>query len=186
MMGQLHKSHLATYSASTDIFVETGTYQGDTVAVAAEFGFASIYSIELNQQLVEQCQQRFKNNNNIQILFGDSPDVLQQILQGIDSRCTFWLDAHRSFSLKTPGSQTYGPSPLLQELNAIASSSRRDHVIFIDDCRLFDTDSWNYLSKQSIVDQLLAINPAYKIEYLDGGTSFGMTNPTDDILVAYL
>jgi hypothetical protein len=185
-MGQLNKSYFDAYSASTDVFVETGTYQGDTVAVAADFGFRSIYSIELNQQLSKRCQQRFKNDNSIQILCGDSPDVLQQILQGIDSRCTFWLDAHRSFSLKTPGSNIYGPSPLLQELKAIARSSRHDHVIFIDDCRLFDTESWNYLSKQSVVDQLLKINPDYKIEYLDGGTSFGMINPKDDIMVAYL
>ena len=38
----------------------------------------------------------------------------------------------------------------------------------------------------SVVGLFLKINPDYKIEYLDGGTSFGMINPTDDIMVAYL
>lgn len=185
-MGQLNNAYLNRYSDSTNVFIETGTYHGDTVAVAAEFGFQTIHSIEINQHLFEQCHQRFKHNDRVKIHCGDSPDVLQEILQGTTARCTFWLDAHRSFSLQTLGSDVYGPNPLIQELDAIALSSRNDHVIFIDDCRLFDTESWNFLSKQSIVDQILKINPSYKIEYLDGGTSFGVVNPVDDILVAYL
>jgi len=185
-MGQLNTFYLNTYSGSTTVFIETGTYHGDTVAVAMDFGFQTIHSIEINYQLFKQCQQRFKHNDCIKIHCGDSPDVLQKILQKITARCTFWLDAHRSFSLHTPGSNVYGPNPLIQELDAIALSPRKDHVIFIDDCRLFDTESWNFLSKQSIVDRILEINPNYKITYLDGGTSFGVVNPIDDILVAYL
>jgi len=185
-MGQLNNSYLTTYSNSTTVFVETGTYHGDTVAVAADFGFQEIHSIEINQQLFNKCQQRFAQNDRVKIYYGDSPDVLQQILPCMSARCTFWLDAHRSFSLNTPGSNVYGPNPLVQELDAIASSNRNDHIIFIDDCRLFDTESWDFLSRQAVIDLLLKINPNYKIKYLDGGTSFGVVNPMDDILVAYL
>lgn len=185
-MGQLTQHYLETYAQGAKIFIETGTYKGDSIKTALDFGFESLYSVELNDKLFRQCCKRFSGISHLHLYCGDSPDVLQTILQNINSKCIFWLDAHYSYSLNTPGSEKYGPAPLLQELDSIAGSSINNHVIFIDDCRLFGTSSWGYLSKNTVLKKLYQINPNYKIEYLDGGQSFGFTNPEDDILVAYI
>lgn len=185
-MGQLNLDYLNAYSKHTNVFVETGTYQGDSVQTAVEFGFKELHSIELSNELYQACQLRFKNNPLVHLHNGDSPNVLKSLMSRITTRCTFWLDAHYSYSLNTPGSTCYGPNPMLHELDAISTSLIKDHVIFIDDCRLFGSKSWNYLSKESVLEKLFQINPNYQLEYLSGRQSFGFVNPTDDILVAYI
>lgn len=185
-MGQLNNLYLTSYSKNTEVFIETGTYHGDTVSVAYEFGFKQIHSIEIDYRLFESAKKRFQNHDQVMLHHGDSPDVLSDLIHVMNRRCTFWLDAHRSFSLNAPGSKKFGPSALLEELNSISKSSRNDHVIFIDDCRLLDTESWDYLPRKSVIEKLYQINPEYQLKYLDGGRSFGMVNPVDDILVAYV
>lgn len=185
-MPQLTLEYLSKFSGK-HAFIESGTYQGDTVKTAIQFGFKNVHSIELCTEHYDNCVEMFKNEKNVKIWKGDSPDILRDyIIPSLTEPATFWLDAHRSFTLETPGSEKYGPCPLLHELEAIAESSINNHVIFADDVRLFDTDSWDFLRKQDFIDLLLKINPNYVIEYLDGGFSFGRQYPEKDILVAYI
>lgn len=185
-MPQLTIEYLSKFSKK-NTFIETGTYQGDTVKTALEFGFENIHSIELLDSLYDNCVEMFKNQSNVKIWKGDSPDVLREsIIPSLKNPSTFWLDAHRSFKLETPGSDKYGPCPLLHELEAISESPIKNHVIFADDVRLFDTDSWDFLKKDDFIKLLLKINSHYKIDYLDGGFSFGRQFPEKDILVAYI
>jgi len=184
-MGRLTLEYLQKYSKQYS-FIETGTYQGDTVKTADNYGFKTIHSIEIFQPLYEQCTETFKNDPHIKIWQGDSPDVLREIVPTLNKQSTFWLDAHRSGVLMTPGSEKYGACPLVDEVNAIALSPIKTHVIFADDQRLFGTPGWDYLQKDDYLNAILKINPNYVFEYLDGGFSYGKTFPADDIIVAYV
>ena len=80
---------------SPEIFIETGTYQGDMIH-AVKKKFKQIYSIELNEALYRNARKRFVKNNHISIIYGDSTVQLKKILPKIDKPCLFWLDAHYS------------------------------------------------------------------------------------------
>ena len=116
-----------------DIFVETGTYQGDTV-YAMRRVCKRIFSIELGKELAKKARLRFSRNANIQILEGDSTVILPQILKSIDTPCLFWLDAHFSGGITVAGSS---PTPILDEVKAIIEHPVRRHVVLVDDSRLF-------------------------------------------------
>lgn len=65
---------------------------------------------------------------------GDSRKLLEGILQTLDEPAILWLDGHWS------GEGTSGENdecPLIEEIQAINRSSRRNHCILIDDARLF-------------------------------------------------
>lgn len=168
--------------AKGEIFVETGTYMGDTVRLAKQYGFKTIHSIELNDELYEKNKRDFADDISIKLWHGDSVECMPRILDTIHDEATFWLDAHASGPLV--GGQ-YGPCPLELELRAIAGKEllklvqgqmkrmidRRPintHTIFIDDRRLMGTQEWGGVSEQTILNVLKFINPDYKIIYLDG------------------
>ncbi len=56
-------------------FVETGTLYGDTVA-AVEHRFRHIVSIELDERLYRDAKRRFCRKQNIDIVHGDSAELL--------------------------------------------------------------------------------------------------------------
>lgn len=183
-MPQLRLEELKNYS-DKKIFVETGTFEGDTVQTAIDFGFEEIHSIELSDEYYNLAKERFKDHPHVTIWKGDSPDVLRdKIIPILKYPTTFWLDAHRSWALEVEGSEKYGASPLVHEINEIAKSPIKNHVIFADDHRLFDTRSWDYLKKTDYIEAVLAINPRYTFIHLEGGFSHGRQFPEDDILLA--
>jgi hypothetical protein len=185
-MPQLTIEHLQRYS-KTYAFIESGTYEGDTVKAALEYNFKHIHSIEIEPNLFKAAVEKFKDEPTVKIWQGDSPDVIREnIIMTLEKPSTFWLDAHRSWALQTPGSDKYGACPLLHELDAIAKSPIKNHVIIADDVRLFDTIGWDFLKKEHYIEKLMKINPNYVIEYLDGGFSFGRQFPPNDIMVAYV
>lgn len=181
-MGNLKRDYLDRYAVG-EVFIETGTYHGETVRMALEYGFKKIHTIELNEELYHMNVEQFKNNPEVKVWFGDSVDCVPQILEEIGNvEATFWLDAHASGPL--PGGQ-YGPCPLVLELKSIMGeevltfngptmerSFRRHpiktHTLFIDDRRLFSTAEWGFVSEQTVTDFVLQINPSYKIRLLDG------------------
>lgn len=164
-----HPSHLTEEYlhkyGNGDIFVETGTYMGDTVKLALGAGFNRIYSCELNEGLYKNCVDLFKDNTNVTILLGDSIDCLKDILTRIEGPATFWLDAHASGELIGGKS---GGSPVLDELELIAEHSCKEHTIFIDDRRLFGSAEWSFVQEKDCIDTIMQINPKYYIHYLDG------------------
>ena len=159
------KEDLIKYGAG-DIFVETGTYIGETVDMILSFDkYKKIYTVELNQELYEKVVKKFADEKRVECLQGDSIDVLTSIVKKLKKPATFWLDAHASGELVGGKS---GGSPVLDELDIIASSSIKDHTIIIDDCRLFGSSEWSYVKKEDAVNRIMKINPDYKIHYLDG------------------
>ena len=81
-------------NTNTTVFVESGTLHGDGIAHALQFPFQEIHSIEIIDDLAKQARARFQNNKNVTIHTGSSPDVLHNILPGINGNILFWLDAH--------------------------------------------------------------------------------------------
>ena len=115
-----------------NVFVETGTYLGDTVGFLSR-QFREIHSIELSHEFVLTVRKRFSSRKNIEIYEGNSADVLPKIVKSINEPTLFWLDAHYS------GGNTAGSDdklPLLKEIGVIVSSWKSGSVILIDDARL--------------------------------------------------
>jgi hypothetical protein len=165
-----HPSHLTldylkSYAVG-EVFVETGTYLGDTVKLALVHGFKKIHSIELNKKLYDDAVEMFKDNPAVKIWHGDSIEILPLIIDEIgNNEATFWLDAHASGPLVGGKS---GGSPVVDELNIINESECKNHTIFVDDKRLFGSAEWSYVKLSDAVETITKINPDYKIEYLDG------------------
>ena len=132
-----------------ETLVETGTYLGNMI-FAQRKNFKKIYSVELSPVFFEKAEKRFKSYKHIRILFGDSTDVLPEIIKDLQKSTLFWLDGHYS-----GGETAESNCPVLNELDAITRSSIV-HEILIDDARCFDGTN-GYPSIKEIT-QLLSKN----------------------------
>lgn len=108
--------------------VETGTYYGEMIAAVGKH-FQRIYSIELDARLAKLAQQRFRGNARVEIIEGDSQKVVPRLLQQINERCLWWLDAGYCGWIGELGN----PNRLGSELNSILSDRRFTHVVLMDD-----------------------------------------------------
>ena len=160
------------------VFVETGSYRGDGIQAALDAGFEKIISMDVDKEAIDFCMSRFDiinlNRNDIDLFIEDSGTALLDIIGEIETKITFWLDAHWQFI----GPEPRGPHlfPLLRELEQIAKHSIKEHTILIDDWHIFYPDRVGY-SKASVKDAIWDINRDYKISFID--------NPVKDgILVA--
>jgi hypothetical protein len=108
--------------------VETGTYYGEMIAAVGKH-FQRIYSIELDARLAKLAQQRFCGNARVEIIEGDSQKVVPRLLQQINERCLWWLDAGYCGWIGELGN----PNRLGSELNSILSDRRFTHVVLMDD-----------------------------------------------------
>lgn len=118
------------------IFVETGTYHGDMIQAMKSL-FQNIYSIELSRELYERARDRFKYDNRIELIHGDSSKQLCSLMSKIDKPTLFWLDGHYSGSGTVKSDKD---TPILEELDQIFMHKDLGHVIIIDDARLFGKD----------------------------------------------
>lgn len=128
---ELIRDYAKTFN--TPILIETGTYLGDMVH-AMRKTFSKIISFELDQTLAAQAQERFANDNHIEIIQGDSGKLLGEHLATINEPCLFWLDGHYSGGITARGTLE---TPIKNELTAILSHRVESHVILIDDARCF-------------------------------------------------
>jgi hypothetical protein len=124
-----------------NVFIETGTYFGDTIEYLKGH-FLKLFSIELSEELAAMSAKRFQNENKISIVQGDSTQRLSDILQSIDVPCVFWLDGHYSsefwagdkYITTAKGEKE---TPVVEELKQISNHIIKNHIILIDDARLF-------------------------------------------------
>jgi hypothetical protein len=113
-------------------FVETGTNRAET-AVWASANFERVFTIEAYGPLYQRAIEAFGDRKNIQFLQGDSRIHIRSLLTFLAEPAIFWLDAHWC------GEQTFGKSdecPVVGELELL-NSSKVDHIVLIDDARLF-------------------------------------------------
>lgn len=150
-------------------FFETGTNIGKGVEAALSAGFQIVHSVEHDPSWFDEAVQRFKSNRRVWLHFGSSTDVLQQLAQHMPQPGVFYLDAH-----------SIEANPLLDELDAINMSPCKEHVIMIDDVRMFGSEDWHGLHIDQALLKLREINPKYKISFAD------TAHAANDLLIAEL
>lgn len=122
----------------TDVFVETGTYHGQTVENALKAGFPLVYSIEFLKSNYDLAKDRLKAHSNVKLFLGSSPEILKTILDR-NLPTTFWLDAHYQGHSIDEQDPVYGQCPTLAELDVIFKESWKVlPIILIDDVFMFD------------------------------------------------
>ena len=117
-----------------DIFVETGTLVGNTAKWASEH-FSQVYTVECSYKFYILALDKLKGLSNVELIHGFSQYVLKGILPSLTGPVLFWLDAHWSRDLGYSNSQKV-LCPVMEEIEAIGKSEF-DHVILVDDFRLF-------------------------------------------------
>lgn len=138
-MGAIHFSidiklvHALQSALPVHIFVETGTFKGDTSLLASSY-FKQVFTIEASDALFIAARERLQHLSNIELVHGSSPNILRNLSITLsDQSAIYWLDAHWC------GSVTAGENhecPILDELEAIGNLNSQS-VILIDDARLF-------------------------------------------------
>jgi len=163
-------SWLRQYS---NIFIETGANKGKTIDKAISCGFEKIKSVEFYKKLYDSCIEKYKNIDNVCIFYGSSPQLLKKMIFNIDEKILFWLDAHYSGSGTSMDDKI---CPILDELDVISSHNINNHIILIDDVRLFNITKKKikHFSGQfevcldEVIEKLKKINSDYKILFIDG------------------
>lgn len=157
-------------------FVETGSYNGDGIQAAIDCGFPNIISIEVDPYNYELCQIRFKDNNNVRLVLGDSAVCLFDLIKDIKEPITFWLDAHSVGDKEPLGLVKF---PLLYEIYQIYESANNDPTIIIDDLRLFKGPSRDRDFNEAHITCFLYYNE-FDLQFVDG------TEPKDILIAKWI
>lgn len=170
------------YAKASDVFVETGTFHGDTTRMAVDMGYESVYSIECNENFYNENVERFKDDENVTLVHGDSAEEIAGIIEGIDKKITFWLDAHFMWMDPNQNIENYpdgGNVPLAKELQQIKDHPIKNHIILIDDIPHLNNlaprgNNGEYpptgtveTQMENLMDFVESINPDYEFELVD-------------------
>lgn len=140
------------YRKYSDTFIETGTYIGESIAAALKAGFTKVKSVESYLQSHQYSTKRFYQNENVELFFGRSVDLLPEMIKDIPIPSVFWLDAHPS----GPGTsghegwlkgdkEVFQDTILTKEIDIILAHGK--HILLIDDQHGWETA---YLFKEQI------------------------------------
>jgi hypothetical protein len=148
------------------VWVETGTFMGDTAAMLADRS-KCVYTIEPDLALFEKAKFRFANDSKVKPIHGLSEDVFPTLLPTLSGTINFWLDGHYS------GGFTHkGPTdcPVRAELQNIENNLARFEkvAVLIDDMRCFDPsipEYSDYPSLDYLVDWARKNRLAWNIEH---------------------
>lgn len=151
------KQKVLQRNGKSEIWVESGTYRGDTTYWLSR-RFYEVFSIEPSAEYFQFAKQRFEGINNIYLFNDLSENVLNFVISSVNqkhgvTKISFWLDGHFS-----GGGTFQGPkdTPILQELNIIEENLFlfSEVSIFIDDFRLFASnvnEDISYPSKSELI-----------------------------------
>ncbi|HEC65032.1 MAG TPA: hypothetical protein ENI23_07055 [bacterium] len=160
----LNKEILQPYKKR--IFIESGTNIGEGVQCALDVGFEEIYSIEINEEFFKKSSERFRDNEKVNLIKGDSKEEFVKILRQIQEPATIWLDAH-----------TRTDASIMEELEALQQHPIKDHIILIDDVIDF-IKVYKEIKFNNLTEGLKKINPNYHLSFIDN------THYTNNILLA--
>lgn len=146
--------------------------------------FDRVYSIDLCSEYIRLGKEIFKDHPHLTLINDDSNNIgnyLGSIF--FRERTFFFLDAH----VDDPKLTGYkNRCPIFNELTAIGKMNRKDHIICVDDLRIFRLENpWEETSYgkidyiEKIKEMILGINSEYKFTYLDG-------HEKGDVLMAFI
>ncbi len=144
------------------VLVETGTFQGDMI-YAMRNVFSRIISIELDHGLHTSAFRRFSKMKHVEVLWGNSSELLPAVLESIDEPALFWLDGHYSGPGTARGAED---TPILRELSCVLKDISRNHVVLIDDAREF-TGCDGYPTIGRLAEITLRLNPGASVRIAD-------------------
>jgi hypothetical protein len=156
-------------------FVETGTFEGDTVASVLPL-FEEIHTVDLSEEFTAKAESRFHSDESVRVYSGESTKMLASLRSQLQNKSVlYWLDAHWCVADATAGERSQ--CPLLDELEAIAELNSSS-VVLIDDARLFlctppkphDTDHWPEF--HDVVRKLISLNASHKIMVINDVIAF--------------
>jgi hypothetical protein len=158
---------LSRLSASGGIWVETGTYKGDSTALLAKGG-NTVYTVEPDLRLYERAKKRFEGMPNIHVLHGLSETRLPELLPTLKGKIGFWLDGHYS-----GGTTHQGPidCPIRDELALIKKNKylyTEGLTVLVDDVRCFNPSHplyAHYPNKDYLIDWARENNMVWDIEH---------------------
>lgn len=168
-----------------DVFVETGTFRGDTVELVKDH-FREIHTVELSPEYYEAARSRFGARANIDLVQGDSAAVLAAWASGLcDKSVLYFLDAHWCVADNTAGETSQ--CPLLNEIRSIGQLNA-ESLIVIDDARLFlapplaphEISQWP--SFNEVLDVLRAMSPIHRVMVLNDNIVFFPPAASDAVL----
>jgi hypothetical protein len=141
---------LKAHSLKNAIWVESGTYLGDTTTKLAKIA-CKVISIEPQTELSVFASNRLKRRKNVEVINDTSESCIAKILEGVSGPACFWLDGHYSGDITFQGSEI---SPISTELAAISNYlCKYPVVVFIDDFRLFvNSATTGYPTQSSLVN----------------------------------
>jgi hypothetical protein len=99
--------------------------------------FDKLTSIELGEQLFNECMEEFGGVAKVSLLHGDSGSLIRPVVAALDGPALFWLDAHYS---KGETARADEDTPVRHELVAVLQDDANAHVILVDDARAFGDD----------------------------------------------
>jgi hypothetical protein len=142
--------------------VETGTFHGDTLWALRD-SFRKLVSIEIDQTLHERAKRRLGRYPNINLVLGDSAKALPAVLAELRGPAVFYLDGHYSGGITGKSDEV---SPILRELGYIFKHPENDHVILIDDARLFKREE-GYPELADVKAFMVKARPSWTFEVVD-------------------
>lgn len=132
---------LLSHSGPRKGFIETGTNDGRNIKRIHSTGhFDYVSSIEFSPFYFQHVNKSIGHLPRLKLYEGDSGEMLPQVLDDLEAKVSggavIWLDAHYSLG-RTAGAQQAEP-PIFKEILAILNSKyAEDHIILIDDVRLW-------------------------------------------------
>ena len=142
------------YKNNHSTFVETGTHHGDGVAKALSLGFNKVITVEILEDLYQECVQRFSSEiskGQVELLLGDSNELLPKMLSLLTEPSLIFLDGHFN-----------NGEPLWGELEILKNHPIKNHTIIIDDFKNYFSSRENELKLR-----LKEINPNYEFAFED-------------------
>lgn len=132
-------------------YIETGTFWGYQLRFASEV-FDRVIGIEIDEECVERSREWNADRPNVEVIHGDTLDVLPRLTSEIKGSCFFYLDAHYCDHPDQPLDPT--PFPLWTELRLIRDRSKSD-IVFVDDVHEFGkgypgAEDWKTVTTASI------------------------------------
>jgi hypothetical protein len=150
----------AHHSTAPRIFVETGTWKGQTTQLVAEMEeFDKVFTVELAKDLYQEVSAQLKDNDKIECIYGNAKEVVAILAEEIQEPVMWYLDAHHIDGTDTPREMS-----IFEEFAGIKLRKLPD-IVIVDDVHMFGRREfeapWSKLSPGIIEQALAPVHRAY-------------------------